>query len=123
MRQLKSVNQSETGESLGCSLFTIGFGLTFIAMGINALNSPWGLFRGGSDSLAYAPLAFLAFGLMMLWGGIHQTRLALKFGKAEVSIAEDVIRPGEEFHFLYQQPCRQQIEIKSISVFLVFRER
>ena len=33
-----------------------------------------------------------------------------------------MLRPGENFHFEYQQPCRQQIEFKSIGIFFVFRE-
>jgi hypothetical protein len=123
MRELKSASRYEVGESLGFSIVMICFGLTFLAMGLSSMTSPWGLLRGGTGYFAYAPLLFLLFGLMVAGGGVHQVRLSRKFGKPQAIVFEDVTRPGETFHFRYEQQCRQLTAIESIGVFLVFRER
>ena len=85
MRQLKSVNGFGSGEGLGCSLFHICFGLPFLFMGIAAFSPVWAAMQSGTG-FAYIPVAFLAhahwvlsslvclaFGLMMVSGGAHQT--------------------------------------------------
>lgn len=61
-------------------------------------------------------------GIMLAWGGIHQAGQSQKFGKPQASVAEDRIRPGDNFQFLYRQQCQQLTSIYKTGVFLVFRE-
>jgi hypothetical protein len=119
MPQLHSVSQLEAGESFGCSIFVACLGLFFAVIGIYTMTIPPDQYTGGT----VGSLIALAFGSLFVWGGVHQAWLSLKFGKPDASISEAVIKPGEKFHFRYRQECRQFITIKSIGVFLVFRER
>lgn len=134
MRRLKSINQHIGSYSLGGALLNLGFGLVFLYMGILAFAPVWTAMKSGTGfafiAVAFlshahwvvASLACLGFGLMMVGGGAQQAWSMRKLGKAEALIAEDFVSPGQTFHFLYQQKCRQQITFNFIGVFLVFRE-
>ena len=123
MRPLKSLSQYRTGSGLGCSTVLMCFGLLFIVIGVYSIISSWGLLKEGADYAVYASMTFLPLGILVVWGSARRAKPFQKFDKAEASVIEDSIQPGDTFHFVYHQACRQPTAIKSIGVFLVFRER
>ena len=130
MRQLKFIFTERL-----LPLGLIAFGLAFVGGGISITLSKYRLLRASMESgvgvnyyqfelLGWIPflLVLLCFGLVFINEGKRQIQLRLKLSQARTSIAETMVRRGEEFHFSYQQHCRKEVAVKSIGVFLVFRE-
>ena len=123
MRSRKLVSRYGTGENSGCWPVLMSVGVIFILIGLYFMIELWGLRIEGTNYAAYVPLAFLPLGILVVWGSARRIKLTRKFDNPEVSFVEDVIRPGDTFHFVYSQACRQPVAIHSIGLFLVFRER
>jgi hypothetical protein len=122
MRQLKSHSQDNTTERLSFSVFWILFGLLGVLVGLSAI--PHKLTgRGGINWSDFPILALIAWAAFIALGAFRQAKLARKLGVPQASISDFTIRPGEKFHFFYQQECRQNLTVQSVGVFLVFRER
>lgn len=120
MRTLKSANRFAEGR--GISLFLAAFGVCFVVAGLFS----GGLFHNGLkalNSFGFPLQIFLAFGMMLLCGGIGQAHFSARFGKAVAMISVEEVIPGEEFEFSYRLPVRRETEIETIGIFLVLRER
>ena len=111
-----------TTEGFGCGLFLFAFGMIFVVMGLSFMPLEIASLRSGHWELIFGVIVFVAFGVMVAWGGLADANLFLRFGKPMAAISADV-RPGQTFRFTYTQPFRRSADLQWIGVFLVFREQ
>lgn len=121
MQKLKSV--SPYVEGTGISLFLALFGIPFVVAPLFAIPDAVDATRLGMYPFLFGWLCMLAVGVMLVWGGLAQANLQMRFGRAEGSLTSDEVCPGQEFHFLYKRPVHRATNVLSIRAFLVFRER
>lgn len=114
MQPLKRSSHSET-LSGAILIAAIWLGISCLVLGIVIVTS-------GS---IFAILCISIFVLVGLLLGLHAVRLLIantKFAKPEIHIDRPEIRVGETFKLTYSQLMKKDMEIKSCTLDLVFRE-
>lgn len=68
------------------------------------------------------PLLALLVGIAVVCGAVSRILVATQFGESRTTISDTTLRYGDKFEFNFEQDWRSQTHLKSIGVFLVFRE-
>ncbi|MCB9435648.1 MAG: hypothetical protein H6673_01480 [Anaerolineales bacterium] len=114
---MQPLKRSSHSESLGSSLF-----IAAIWLGISCFIFAMFVLTDGPIFGIFCTFAFVLIGLVL---GLQAVRLMIantKFAQPEININKTEIRVGDTFKLTYSQLMKKDMEIKSCTLDLVFRE-
>lgn len=109
-----------TKKSSGCGGMI--FGLIFVAVGLFTMGIIWATGdEEASCGIAFGGV-FAVVGALVVLGGVWQWMGKLKVAEPEIFVSNVRPRIGEQVKVVYQQHFKGAVEVKDISIQLIFRE-